>query len=67
MHRAKEGRGGRAEADGVDQSHAEKLAPPVGKEIGVPFAVELFGPEEALLLGRGHKDAEEKRERALQQ
>ncbi|CAM9767723.1 unnamed protein product [Ectocarpus sp. 4 AP-2014] len=40
---------------------------PAGKEIGVPFAVELFGPEEALLLKRGHKDAEEKRERALQQ
>ncbi|CAM9205580.1 unnamed protein product, partial [Ectocarpus sp. 8 AP-2014] len=64
---AKEGRGGGAEADGVDASHAEMSSPPAGKEIGVPFAVELFGLEEALLLGRGQKDAEEKRERALQQ
>lgn len=32
----------------------------------MPFAGELFGQEEALLLGRGQKDAEEKRELALQ-
>ncbi|CAM9294068.1 unnamed protein product, partial [Ectocarpus sp. 6 AP-2014] len=64
---AKEGRGGGAEAGGVDASDAEMSPPLAGKEIGVPFAGELFGLEEALLLGRGHKDAEEKRERALQQ
>ncbi|CAB1109817.1 unnamed protein product [Ectocarpus sp. CCAP 1310/34] len=64
---ANEGRGVGAEADGVDASHAERSSPPAGKEIGVPFAVELFELEEASLLGRGHKDAEEKRERALEQ
>ena len=35
-------------------------------EVGVPFAGELFGEEEALLLGRGKKEAEQKRELALQ-
>ena len=35
-------------------------------EIGVPFAVELFSAEEALLLGRGKREAEQKRELALQ-
>lgn len=32
----------------------------------MPFAEELFGLEEAELLGRGKKDAEQKRELALQ-
>ena len=36
------------------------------EEIGVPFAGELFSAEEALLLGRGKRDAEQKRELALQ-
>lgn len=35
-------------------------------EIGVPFAGELFGVEEATLLGRGKREAEQKRELALQ-
>ncbi|CAM9185552.1 unnamed protein product, partial [Hapterophycus canaliculatus] len=37
-----------------------------GREAGVPSAMELFGLEEALLVGRGKKDAEQKRELALQ-
>ena len=36
------------------------------KAVGVPFAEELFGVREAELLDRGKKDAEQKRELALQ-
>ncbi|CAN0054621.1 unnamed protein product, partial [Laminaria digitata] len=36
------------------------------EEIGVPFAVGLFSAEEALLLGRGKREADQKRELALQ-
>ncbi|CAN0160391.1 unnamed protein product [Pylaiella littoralis] len=36
------------------------------KGVGVPLAGELFGLEEALLLGRGEKHAEQRKELALQ-
>lgn len=75
MRRANEG--GEGGEDGLDASLGRATATartgttpflPRDKEkmIGVPFAEELFGLEESELLGRGKKDAEKKRELALE-
>lgn len=77
FRRAKEGGGGGE--DGFDVSLGRATAAATArsgttpsslhekeKAVGVPFAEELFGLEEAELLGRGKKDAEQKRELALQ-
>lgn len=62
VRRASEGGG---EGD-VGPSPGEIPQSPVKeRETGVPTAMELFGLEEALLVGRGKKDAEQKREMAL--
>lgn len=55
---------GRATAAMVARARATTAPSPLHekeKEAGVPFAGELFGLEEAELLGRGKKDAEQKR------
>lgn len=71
VSRAKEGGGaGDRGGDRLDAS-PQKITtktPPSFEEkgVGVPLAGELFGLEEALLLGRGEKHAEQRKELALQ-
>lgn len=67
MYRAKEGREGPGQPDAFPHERTARTPPTCEqKDIGVPFANELFGLEEAVLLGRGKRDAEQKKELALQ-